>query len=106
MEDYAFLFKTVLIGNAGVGKTCLVRQFTQGKYPTRQGATIGVDFLIKQMEVKGQCSILSLTLYLTLFRNISKLFFTLQTNETLNFMFVNSKKDARCPGKYFPTSIH
>jgi len=29
MEDYKYLFKIVLVGNAGVGKTCLVRKFTQ-----------------------------------------------------------------------------
>ncbi|KAJ3591179.1 hypothetical protein NHX12_009126 [Muraenolepis orangiensis] len=54
MEDYDFLFKIVLIGNAGVGKTCLVRRFTQGLFPPGQGATIGVDFMIKTVEIKGQ----------------------------------------------------
>jgi len=47
MEDYKYLFKVVLVGNAGVGKTCLVRRFTQG-------ATIGVDFMIKTVEVEGE----------------------------------------------------
>ncbi|XP_050798663.1 ras-related protein Rab-30 isoform X2 [Gopherus flavomarginatus] len=54
MEDYDFLFKIVLIGNAGVGKTCLVRRFTQGLFPPGQGATIGVDFMIKTVEIKGE----------------------------------------------------
>ncbi|XP_022240851.1 ras-related protein Rab-30-like isoform X2 [Limulus polyphemus] len=54
MEDYKFLFKVVLVGNAGVGKTCLVRRFTQGLFPPYQGATIGVDFLIKTVEVEGE----------------------------------------------------
>lgn len=54
MEDYKYLFKIVLVGNAGVGKTCLVRQFTQGNLPTgHQGATIGVDFMIKTVVANG-----------------------------------------------------
>ncbi|CAB1348363.1 unnamed protein product [Coregonus sp. 'balchen'] len=56
MEDYDYLFKIVLIGNAGVGKTCLVRRFTQGLFPPGQGATIGVDFMIKTVEIKGEKS--------------------------------------------------
>lgn len=54
MEDYKFLFKVVLVGNAGVGKTCLVRRFTQGIFPPGQGATIGVDFMIKTVEVDNE----------------------------------------------------
>lgn len=54
MDDYKYLFKIVLVGNAGVGKTCLVRQFTQGNLPTgHQGATIGVDFMIKNVVANG-----------------------------------------------------
>ncbi|KAI6188080.1 Ras-related protein Rab-30 [Aphelenchoides besseyi] len=51
MEDYKYLFKIVLVGNAGVGKTCLVRKFTQGIFPPGQSATIGVDFMIKTVKV-------------------------------------------------------
>ncbi|KAJ9595833.1 hypothetical protein L9F63_012988, partial [Diploptera punctata] len=54
MEDYKFLFKVVLVGNAGVGKTCLVRRFTQGLFPPGQGATIGVDFMIKTVEIDNE----------------------------------------------------
>ncbi|XP_027195132.1 ras-related protein Rab-30-like [Dermatophagoides pteronyssinus] len=53
MEDQTFLFKVILIGNSGVGKTCLARRFIQGEFPVNKGATIGVDFMIKPMMVNG-----------------------------------------------------
>ncbi|KAH7644520.1 ras-related protein Rab-30 [Dermatophagoides farinae] len=53
MEDQTFLFKVILIGNSGVGKTCLARRFIQGEFPVNKGATIGVDFMIKPMIVNG-----------------------------------------------------
>ena len=46
--------KFALVGNAGVGKTCFVRCFTQGMFPPGQGATIGVDFMIKTVEIEGE----------------------------------------------------
>jgi small GTP-binding protein len=45
------LFNLNILGNAGVGKTCLVRKFTQGIFPPGQSATIGVDFMIKTVKV-------------------------------------------------------
>ena len=75
MEDYKFLFKVVLVGNAGVGKTCLVRRFTQGMFPPGQGATIGVDFMIKTVEIDGEkikvCNNFSpISLFLTMKKNL------------------------------------
>ncbi|CAG2252425.1 RAB30 [Mytilus edulis] len=35
-------------------QTCLVRRFTQGLFPPGQGATIGVDFMIKTVEIDGE----------------------------------------------------
>ena len=75
MEDYKFLFKVVLVGNAGVGKTCLVRRFTQGMFPPGQGATIGVDFMIKTVEIDGEkikvCNNFSLiSFFLTMKKNL------------------------------------
>lgn len=73
MDDYKFLFKVVLVGNAGVGKTCLVRRFTQGLFPPGQGATIGVDFMIKTVDVGNEKVKVSFHLKLVLlrFKNIS-----------------------------------
>ncbi|KAM8930387.1 ras-related protein Rab-43 [Pelodytes ibericus] len=53
-SDYDFLFKLVLIGDAGVGKTCLVQRFKSGLFAERQGSTIGVDFTMKTLEIQGK----------------------------------------------------
>lgn len=41
----------VLIGDAGVGKTCIVQRFKHGVYIERHGNTIGVDFMLKTIEL-------------------------------------------------------
>ncbi|XP_030061941.1 ras-related protein Rab-43 [Microcaecilia unicolor] len=53
-ELYDFLFKIVLIGDAGVGKTCVVQRFKTGIFVERQGNTIGVDFTMKTLEIQGK----------------------------------------------------
>lgn len=53
-ESFDFLFKIVLIGDCGTGKTCIVERFKTGNYVERHGNTIGVDFSMKTITVEGK----------------------------------------------------
>lgn len=53
-DSFDFLFKIVLIGDMGVGKTCVVQRFKNGTFIERQGTTIGVDFTMKTMIIDGK----------------------------------------------------
>ena len=50
-EDYKYLFKTVLIGNAGVGKTSISNNFAENYFLDREDPTIGVDFRCKVINI-------------------------------------------------------
>jgi small GTP-binding protein len=54
--EYDYLFKIVLIGDAGVGKTSIVRRYTDGVFSSAGIPTIGVDFCIKTIKI-GQDSV-------------------------------------------------
>ena len=49
--EYDYLFKIVLIGDAGVGKTSIVRRYTDGVFTSAGIPTIGVDFCIKTLQI-------------------------------------------------------
>ncbi|XP_049826419.1 ras-related protein Rab-43 [Aethina tumida] len=53
-ESFDFLFKIVLIGDCGTGKTCVVQRFKNGTFIERHGNTIGVDFSMKTVMVDGK----------------------------------------------------
>lgn len=53
-KKYKYLFKVVLIGDASVGKTCLVRRYAKGFFVGSPGATIGVDFMMKNVNTDGE----------------------------------------------------
>jgi Ras-related protein Rab-8A len=46
-NKYDHLFKLLIIGESGVGKTCLLLQFTEGSFTSNHLTTIGIDFKIK-----------------------------------------------------------
>lgn len=53
-DSFDFLFKIVLIGDCGTGKTCVVQRFKNGTYVERHGNTIGVDFSMKTLTVDSK----------------------------------------------------
>ncbi|EGR27547.1 Ras family protein, putative [Ichthyophthirius multifiliis] len=51
MNSYFYLFKYIVIGDTGVGKSCLVLQFTDGRVKERHDVTIGIEFAVKTVRV-------------------------------------------------------
>jgi len=47
IKEHDYLFKIVLIGNSSVGKSSLLRRFTDESFQESYLATIGVDFRFK-----------------------------------------------------------
>uniref|UniRef100_A0A8C9EG75 RAB4A, member RAS oncogene family n=1 Tax=Pavo cristatus TaxID=9049 RepID=A0A8C9EG75_PAVCR len=54
LETYYFLFKFLVIGNAGTGKSCLLHQFIEKKFKDDSNHTIGVEFGSKIINVGGK----------------------------------------------------
>merc|ERR1712131_424603 len=52
--EYDYLFKLLLIGDSGVGKSCLLLRFSDDTYSESYISTIGVDFKIRTIELDGK----------------------------------------------------
>ncbi|CAH8392599.1 unnamed protein product [Eruca vesicaria subsp. sativa] len=52
--EYDYLFKLLLIGDSGVGKSCLLLRFADDSYLDSYISTIGVDFKIRTVEQDGK----------------------------------------------------
>ncbi|CAI0462158.1 unnamed protein product, partial [Linum tenue] len=52
--DSDYLFKLLLIGDSGVGKSCLLLRFADDSYIESYISTIGVDFKIRTVEQDGK----------------------------------------------------
>ena len=53
-SDFDLLFKVLLIGDSGTGKSCLLIRFAEDIFSDNYISTIGVDFKIKTITVEGK----------------------------------------------------
>ena len=53
-SNYEYLFKIILIGNSGVGKSSILQQYMNHVFDSNYKITIGVDFLMKSLVINNQ----------------------------------------------------
>lgn len=51
-RSYDYLFKVVLIGDSGVGKSNLLSRFTRNEFSLESKSTIGVEFATRSIQVR------------------------------------------------------
>merc|ERR1712125_190945 len=52
--SYAYLFKYIIIGDTGVGKSCLLLQFTDKRFQPVHDLTIGVEFGARMVTIDNK----------------------------------------------------
>ena len=53
-DHYDYLYKIVLIGDSGVGKSSLLSRFTRNEFDLESKSTIGVEFATRSIVVDGK----------------------------------------------------
>ncbi|KAJ1735172.1 Rab GTPase ypt31 [Coemansia sp. BCRC 34490] len=53
-DEYDYLFKIVLIGDSGVGKSNLLSRFTRNEFNLESKSTIGVEFATRSIQVDSK----------------------------------------------------
>ena len=53
-QDYDYLFKVLLLGDSGVGKSSLILRYTDETFNSKLVNSIGVDFKMKKKEIDGK----------------------------------------------------
>ena len=54
MQKVLILYKVLLVGDIGSGKTSIIKNYVHGKFSPRYRSTVGVGFSLESLEREGQ----------------------------------------------------
>ncbi|CAI0449187.1 unnamed protein product [Linum tenue] len=100
-DDYDYLFKLVLIGDSGVGKSNLLSRFTKNEFNLESKSTIGVEFATKSLSIDGKVIKAQLLVYdvtrHSTFENVARWLKELRdhTDPNIVVMLIGNKSDLR-----------
>ncbi len=49
--SYYYLFRFIVIGDSGVGKSCILRRFEKDQFDDFSPATVGIEYVRKTLEI-------------------------------------------------------
>ncbi|KRX10339.1 P-loop containing nucleoside triphosphate hydrolase [Pseudocohnilembus persalinus] len=53
-NDYDYMLRLLIVGNSSVGKTCLLRRFSEGQFNQNFIPTVGIDFAVKNLKIDNK----------------------------------------------------
>ena len=54
IENYDEILKLLLVGESGVGKTCILKKFVSNEFSNSHLSTIAIDFWINYSTIDGK----------------------------------------------------
>ena len=53
-EEYDYLVKLLIVGESGVGKTCILEKYTTGEFSVNHLPTVAIDFRMKVLAIEDK----------------------------------------------------
>ena len=90
-KDITPTYKIILIGEAGVGKTCIIQRYIEETFNKEVKTTVGVSFLSKTIEIDDQ--VISLEIWDTVggeqYKSMSNMFSMVHQQSYLFMILLN-----------------
>ena len=52
--NFNYIYKIILIGDSGVGKSNIVGRFVDGTFTSNSRSTVGIDLQVKTLDISGE----------------------------------------------------